>query len=104
MSLANPENCDPKDPDPNGRNSEYAGTEKEHDDGHEDDIVNGEDRGTLDQNPVDGLEDVDMSKQIAAVPLADGVLRFINASNQHASEDKQDDHHQQQPKDELDRS
>ena len=104
MSFSDSKDCDPEQSDADGCYTDNTCAEEEHGDQQEDDIVDGEYLRSLDQDPVDRLEDVGISQQVATVSLADRVLCFVNSRDEHAREDQKDNNDQQSPKDEFDGS
>jgi hypothetical protein len=89
MASANAENSDPQNSNADCGEADNAGEEKKEDQDQENDIVDWEDFGGLDQDPVDGLEDVDVCKYVAAMLLAYGVLCLVDTCDEHAGEDDQ---------------
>src|SRR5205823_5738955 len=89
MASANAENSDPQNSNADCGEANNAGEEKNENQDQENDIVDWEDFGGLDQDPVDGLEDVDVCKYIAAMLLAYGVHCLVDTCDEHAGEDDQ---------------
>ena len=71
MGLSDPEDGNPKHSDADcGESNNASAEEKEHQE-EEDDIVDRKNFGRHDQDVVDRLEDIDVTKQIAALSFAD---------------------------------
>ena len=103
MSFSDAEYRDPEDSNANGGDTDDAGCEEQHCDEQEDDIINWEDLGSLDQNPVDRVEDVDVTKKMTAMFFADGVLGLVNTGDEHADPDQKYNKDQKKSKYKLDR-
>lgn len=101
MSFSDTEYRDPKDSDTNCCNTNDAGCEEEHGDEQEDDVVDGKDLRRLDQDPVDWVEDINVTEKMTTMFLADGVFRFVNASDEHADPDQKNDNDQEEAQYEL---
>ena len=104
MALANLENGNPEEADADRSDSNNRGGEKEEDKEQEQNIVDREDLGRLDKDPVERLEDVDVAEDVSAVSTADGVLGLVNASNEHTSENDKGKYEEDEASEELQRA
>lgn len=86
-ATANLEDADPEETDAKRGDASDGATEQEEDEQGHEDIVNRECLGGLDEDPVEGLKDVDPTKDIAASVLAHGVHSLVDSSNQHRHPD-----------------
>lgn len=77
-ALADPEDANPEEPDPNCRDANKRATEEKKNEECEQDIIDWEDLGRPHQHPIDWVEDVDVSKNISAAVLAEGVLGLVD--------------------------
>ena len=82
-ALLDLEKPDPEEADADGSNAGDGAAEEEEDqEGHEN-VIDGKSLGGLDEDPVDGLEDVDVSEDVAAVGLADRVGGLVDGGDEH---------------------
>ncbi len=95
MSLSDLEDLEPKESNANGCNAHDRAGEKEQDDQQKDNIIDGEDLRRLDQNPVHRIKDVDVSKNVATVGLANRVLCLVDECQEHGDPDE-DRHNDEQ--------
>lgn len=101
VSLADLEEGEPEEADTCSRDADNRGGEEEQDQQEEQDVVDREDLGRLDKDPVQWLEDVDVAEDVTTVGTADGVLRLVDAGDEHAGEDDQGNNDQKKATDEL---
>lgn len=71
MALSNLKKLEPEKADPYCSDADNGAGEEEKDQEEEEDIVDWKDFGGLDEYPVDGIEDVDMTKNVSTTTLAD---------------------------------
>lgn len=102
VPFADAEDDDPEEADSQGGDADDGGAEKEEHEKEEDDVVDWEDFAGHDEDPVHGLEDVDVSQNVAAADLAYAVLGLVDARDEHAHPDQQGDNHEQEAPQELD--
>ena len=91
VAFADLEYGEPEEADACGGNAHDRGGEEEEHKKQEQDVVDGEDLGGLDEDPVDRLEDVDVAEDVAAVGAANGVLGLVDARDEHAGEGEEGD-------------
>lgn len=102
VALADGEEHEPEKADSHGSNAYDGGGEKEEGEKEEDNVVDGEDLRCLDEDPIDGLEDVDVTKNITASGFANGVLGFVDARDEHGDEDEEAKDHEKYTAEEFD--
>lgn len=88
-SAADLEDADPEEADADGGDAGDRAAEEEEDEKGHDDVVDREDLGGLDKDEVDGLEDVDLTQDVAAARLADGVLGLVDTGDEHRGPDEE---------------
>lgn len=71
MALSNLEELKPEKADPYRSNADNGASEKEKDQEEEEDVVDWKNFGGRDEYPIDGIEDVDMTKDVSTTALAD---------------------------------
>ena len=71
MSFSDLEDPEPKKADANAGNADDRAGEEEEDQEEKDDIVDREDLGRLDEDPVHRIQDVRVSKHVSAMAFAD---------------------------------
>lgn len=89
MAPANAKDGDPQNAYANCCETHNTGEEEDEDQEQKDDVVDREDFGRLDQDPVDGLEYIDVGKYVPAVMLTYRVLCLVNTRDEHTGEDDQ---------------
>lgn len=83
MPFSDLKDLEPEESDTDCSDSNHrAGEEVKHHE-EEDDIVNREDLGRHDEDPVHGVEDIDVAKDVTAASLADRVLGFVDEAEKH---------------------
>lgn len=87
VALADAEDGQPEEADPHGGEADDAGGKEEEDEQGEEEVVYREDFGGFDKDEVDGLEDLDVGEDVAAMAATDGVAGFVDARYEHAGED-----------------
>ncbi|KAH9825751.1 retinitis pigmentosa 1-like 1 protein isoform X2, partial [Teratosphaeria destructans] len=103
LAASDLEEDDPEEADADCGNADHGGAEEEEGEEQEDDVVDGEDPGGQGEQPVDGVEDLGESEEVAARGAADGVLDLVDGGDEHAGEDDQADDEQEQTEDEFER-
>lgn len=91
MALSDGEYLEPQEADSHGGDADDGAGEEEEDKEEEEDVVDWEDGGGFDEDPVYGVEDLDVAEDVAAVGLADGVFGFIDAGEEHGDPDDDGD-------------
>lgn len=77
------EDSDPEEANSYGSyTSNGAAEEKQYEQGHED-VVDGKDSGGLDEDPIQGLENVDFAEDVTAALFADRVFGLVDAGDEH---------------------
>lgn len=71
MALSYLEKPEPQESDAHCSNADNGAGEEEYNQEEEDDIVNREDLGGYYEYPINRVEDIDMTKNISAMALAD---------------------------------
>lgn len=95
MSLADSENSDPEEPDANCRDADDRTAEKQQDDQCEQNVVYRKDLCRAYKDPVDRIEDIDMSQDVSTIMLADRVFGLVYCSEEHRYPNKDRDEKQQ---------
>ena len=91
VALADLEQTDPQEADADSCNADNRSGKEQKGQKKEDDIVDGEDLGGDNEEPVDRLEDLVVAKQISATSFANRVLDLVHTSDQHAGPYDEDD-------------
>jgi len=102
--LADLEDGNPEEPDADCSYSNNGSGEEEENQKEEDYVVNWENFGSDDEQPVDGLKDVNVSQKVTTFDFANRVLGFVDASDEHRCPDKKNNNNEQETADELDGS
>ncbi|CRK18528.1 hypothetical protein BN1708_012373 [Verticillium longisporum] len=101
-ALADLEDADPEEADADGGDAGDGAAEEEQDEEGHEDVVDGEGARRLEEDPVDGLENVEVAEDVAAALLADGVLGLVNARDEHGDPDEEGDEEQEDAAEQLD--
>ena len=101
---ADAEKSNPEEADANRCDADNAGGEEDQDNCEEDDVVDWEDLARENHQPVDGLEDLVVSKEISATRLAHAIFDLVNTCDEHRRPDEQDDYDEQKTTDKLEGS
>jgi len=101
VTLANLEQTDPQEADTDRGNTDNRSGKEQKGQKKENDIVDGEDLRGNNEKPVDGLEDLVVAKQISTASLAHRVFDLVDAGDQHAGPDDENDNYEQKTTEEF---
>lgn len=88
-AAADLEDADPEEADADGGDARDGAAKEKEDQQRHEDIVDGKDAGELDKDPVEGLEDVNVTEDVAAALLAYRVFGLVDARDEHGYPYKQ---------------
>ena len=94
MPFPDLEYFEPKKANADGSDADDGAGEKVEDYEEENDIVDWEDFGRFDEDPVHGIENVDMAQDVSAMTLADRILRLVDKGQKHGHPDEYCHNHQ----------
>lgn len=98
---ADAEEGDPKESNTDSGNTDNTGSEEDEDKDEEDGVVNWEDLAGDNHEPIDGLEDLVMSKEVTTAGGADTVLDLVDAGNKHRGPDNENDDNKEKSAEKL---
>lgn len=88
VALSNGENLEPEEANANRGNPNNRAREKENDQKEVKDVVDREDLGGFDKDPVEWVENIGIAENVTAMTFAHRILDLVNGGEEHRDPDE----------------